>query len=89
MTIQIREHSDGCILRVRAQPGARRDAIVGDHAGMLKVAVSAPPDKGRANEAIIEVLVDVLGIKRSQIELIGGATSKSRSSCYMGLPRRN
>ena len=56
MTIQIREHPDGCVLSVRAQPNAKRDAIVGEHVGMLKVAVSAPPDKGRANEAIIEVL---------------------------------
>lgn len=83
--IQIREHADGCILSVRAQPGARRDAVVGEHAGMLKVAVSAPPDKGRANEAIIEVLSTALGIKRSQVELISGATSRQKQFLLRGL----
>jgi len=85
MTIQIREHANGCILSVRAQPGARRDAIVGEHAGMLKVAVSAPPDKGRANEAIIEVLAEALGIKRSQIELVTGATSRQKEFLLHGI----
>jgi uncharacterized protein (TIGR00251 family) len=82
--IQIRDHADGCILSVRAQPGARRDAIVGEHAGMLKVAVSAPPDKGRANEAIIDVLAKSLGIKRSQIELVSGATSRQKQFLLRG-----
>lgn len=85
--IQIRDHADGCIISVRAQPGAKRDAIVGEHAGMLKVAVSAPPDKGRANDAIIEVLADALGIKRSQIELISGATSRQKQFLLRGLTR--
>lgn len=85
MTIQIREHPDGCILSVRAQPGARRDTIVGEHAGMLKVAVSAPPDKGRANEAIIEVLAQAMGIKRAQIELVSGATSRQKQFLLRGI----
>jgi uncharacterized protein len=78
MTIEIREHRQGCILSVRAQPGARRAALVGEHAGMLKVAVTAPPDKGKANDAIIEVLAESLGLKRSQIALHSGATSRKK-----------
>lgn len=85
MTVQIREHPDGCILSVRAQPGAKRDAVVGEHAGLLKVAVTAPPDKGRANEAIVEVLADALGIKRSQITLLGGATSRQKVFLLSGV----
>jgi uncharacterized protein len=85
VTIQIRDHTDGCILCVRAQPGAKRDVIVGEHGGMLKVAVSAPPDKGRANEAIIEVLAAALGIKRGQIELVSGRASRQKQFLLRGI----
>jgi uncharacterized protein (TIGR00251 family) len=78
MSIDIKEHADGCILSVRAQPGARRNAIVGEHGGALKVVVTAPPDKGRANEAIILVLAEALGVKPAQIELKSGPTSRQK-----------
>ena len=76
--IHINDHAEGCILAVRAQPGARKNAIVGAHAGALRVAVTAPPDKGRANDAIAEVLADALGLKRSQVELVSGPTSRQK-----------
>ena len=85
MAIQITEHADGCILAVRAQPGARRNGIVGVHAGMLKVAVTAPPDKGRANDAIVDVLTEALGLKRSQIELVSGPTSRQKKFLLRGV----
>jgi len=85
MPIQITERADGCILNVRAQPGARRNGIVGEHAGALKVAVTAPPDKGRANDAIIDVLAEVFGLKRFQIEFISGLTSRHKKFLLRGL----
>lgn len=85
MTLQITDHADGCLLSVRAQPNAKRDAIVGLHAGMLKVAVTAPPDKGRANEAILAVLIESLGLKRSQVELWSGATSREKKFLVRGM----
>lgn len=78
MPIGLTEHPEGCVLAVRAQPGARRNGIVGEHAGMLKVAVTAPPDKGRANDAIINVLADQFGLKASQIEFVSGLKSKEK-----------
>ncbi len=83
--IQITDHADGCILSVRAQPGARRNGIVGEQAGMLKVAVTAPPDKGRANNAIVAVLAETLGLKRSDIELIHGPTSRQKGFLVRGM----
>ena len=76
--IEVKDHGDGCIVTVRAQPGARRNGVVGEHAGMLKIAVTAPPDKGRANDAIVDVLADVLGLKRAQIEFVSGLTSRQK-----------
>jgi uncharacterized protein (TIGR00251 family) len=63
---------------VRAQPGACRNAILGEQAGSLKVAVTAPPEDGRANKALIEVLSEALGVKRSQIELLRGEASREK-----------
>jgi uncharacterized protein (TIGR00251 family) len=83
--IQIAEHAQGCVVSVRAQPGARRNAIVGEQAGALKVAVTAPPDKGRANDAIIEVLAEALGLKRSQVELVAGQTSRAKKVLLRGI----
>ena len=45
--IAITDHAEGCILLVRAQPGARRAGVQGEQAGALKVAVTAPPEDGR------------------------------------------
>jgi len=85
MPIQITDHQDGCILSVRAQPGARRNALVGEQAGALKVAVTAPPDQGRANDAIVELLAEAFGLKRSQIELVSGMTGKQKKILIRGI----
>lgn len=83
--IDITDHAEGCILAVHAQPGAKRNAVIGVHGTALKVAVTAPADKGRANQAIIETLCDALRIKRSQVELLSGATSRSKRILFRGL----
>ena len=62
-SIAIVAHEDGSILPVVAQPGARRNAVLGERAGALRVAVTAPPDKGKANAAILALLAEVLGCK--------------------------
>ncbi len=76
--IDIAPHAEGCILPVRAQPGARKQGIVGEYDGALKVAVHAPPERGKANKAIIEVLAKALGVSRSQIELLSGQISQDK-----------
>jgi uncharacterized protein len=83
--ISVTPHAEGCVLAVRAQPGARKNAIVGEHGGALKVSVTAPPEDGRANEAITHLLRDWLGLKRSQVELIGGATSRNKQFLIRGV----
>jgi uncharacterized protein len=61
--IALESHGDGVILPVRAQTGARRNGIQGEHAGMLKVSVTAAPAKGKANKAIQEVLAEQLNLR--------------------------
>ena len=76
--IDLVETEGGVIVPVRAQPKARRNAIVGTHAGRLKIAVTDPPEKGKANKSIAEILAAVLNIAPSRVQLIAGATSAQK-----------
>jgi uncharacterized protein (TIGR00251 family) len=76
--IRVEDHPEGCVLSVRAQPGARKAAVLGEQGGALKVAVTAPPVEGKANKALAEALRVALGLKRSQLELLGGATGRDK-----------
>ena len=72
--IHVTEHPEGSILVVRAQPGARRNGIVGEVGGAVKIAVSAAPDKGKANQAIIEVLREVLQFSGGGVQCLPRGT---------------
>jgi uncharacterized protein (TIGR00251 family) len=52
--------------------------VGGEHDGALRVSVSAPADKGRANAAIIKALAKAFGLRASQIELVRGAASRRK-----------
>jgi uncharacterized protein len=83
--IELTVHAEGVVLPVRAQPGARRAGIQGERNGALKVSVTAPPEDGRANEALIDLLREVLKLKRSQVELIAGQTSRDKRFLIRGM----
>ena len=70
--------SDHCILRLRIQPGARRTAVLGVLGDQLKVAVQAPPVGGKANEALLRWLANTLGLKKQDVMLISGQTSRDK-----------
>ena len=76
--VAITAHTEGSVIAVRAQPGARKTRVIGEQAGALKVAVTAPADQGRANEALVEFLRQVLAVKRSQVVLLRGETSRQK-----------
>lgn len=80
----IEAHAEGCVISVRAQPGARKNGIVGIHNGNVKVAVTAPADKGRANDALVEILAEAFNVKRSQVELISGPTHRDKKFLIRG-----
>lgn len=72
------EGGRACILSVRAQPGARRAGFSGTWNGMLKIAVTAPPEQGRANHDLVEVIAHTLGLRRSQVTLVSGELSRTK-----------
>ncbi|MBX6314288.1 MAG: DUF167 domain-containing protein [Isosphaeraceae bacterium] len=83
--IAVQPHAQGAILPVRARPGAKADALLDEFDGALRVSVTAPPDRGRANEAIVVVLSEALNLRRSQITLLSGETSRSKRFLIRGL----
>ena len=78
MSVQLEVHPHGVVLPVRAQPGAKRNGLRGAQAGMLKVTVTQIAEKGKANAAIVEVLCDTLGLRKSQVTLIAGETAQQK-----------
>jgi len=80
--MMLREVAGGVTLAVRAQPGAKKTAIVGVYgegdAAQLKIAVQAPPVEGRANEALIAFVAELLGVSKKSVELVGGELSRSK-----------
>ena len=85
MAIEIIQKDQGIILPVRAQPGAKRNCMVGEHGGALKVAVQAPPEDGKANDAILDLLRRSFGISKQQIELVSGHTSRDKKFLLTGI----
>jgi len=68
----------GVHLGVRAQPRASRNAIVGRLGDRLKVAVTAAPASGKANEALAAVLAEALGVRRSAVAVVAGHASRDK-----------
>jgi uncharacterized protein (TIGR00251 family) len=83
--IELTPSRDGVLLNVHAQPGARRNGLIGERAGALRVAVTAAPDKGKANAAILEVLAEALGLRASAIALVSGETSRHKRLHLAGI----
>jgi uncharacterized protein (TIGR00251 family) len=65
-------------VRVRVSPGARRTEVIGRHGGGWRVRVAASPERGRANEALIEHLANVLGVPRSAVRVVAGPASRDK-----------
>ncbi|TVQ64691.1 MAG: DUF167 domain-containing protein [Phycisphaerales bacterium] len=87
MTTIIEPQPDGAILlRVKAVPGARRDAIAGPLGDRLKVRVSAPPEGGRANAAICAMVAAALGVRQRDVEVVSGRSAPEKSLRVRGAP---
>lgn len=80
----MKETDEGVILPVKVIPKAGEEKIVGWHEGRLKIKVCAPPEKGKANRAIIRLLAKALKIPPSRIILLKGKTSHTKDFLLIG-----
>jgi uncharacterized protein (TIGR00251 family) len=83
--IPFREDPDGVSFAIRVQPRARRNAIVGELGDALKIALTAPPVDGRANEACVEFLANLLDLPQSSITIASGQGSRTKVIRVTGL----
>jgi uncharacterized protein len=81
-----RDVADGCALSVRVHPGARKNGVTGIHADALRIALTAPPVDGKANEALIAFLAEALRLPRARITIVAGLR-KSFASRGRARPR--
>ena len=72
-------------LRLRVSPGTKRAGIVGRFADGWKVRVTAPPEAGRANDAVLTLLADALDVPRRDLEVTSGASSRDKVVMLDGL----
>jgi uncharacterized protein (TIGR00251 family) len=70
---------DGLTLHIHAQPGAKRTEVVGLYGDCIKVRLASPPVDGKANACLIDFLARRLGIKRGQISIARGMSSRRKS----------
>jgi uncharacterized protein (TIGR00251 family) len=76
--IQFIEDGRGMTFTVRIVPRASTSEIVGDHEGALRIRIAAPPVAGAANRELIRLLAKRLKVPQNAVEIIAGASSKSK-----------
>ena len=76
--LPIRDTESGATFEVRVHPGAKKSAITGLHGDALKVSLTTPPVEGRANDAVIAFLANLLGVPRASITIASGRSSRSK-----------
>jgi uncharacterized protein (TIGR00251 family) len=83
--LRIREQEGAITFEVRVAPRARRNRIVGVQDGALKVALTAPPVDGAANEALKKLLAKALGVSKSNVEIVRGDRARVKVLCAHGV----
>lgn len=79
------ERDGGCTLLLRVQPGARRSRVVGTLGPAVKVAVTAPPEDGRANEEVCALIARLAGVRPRDVTVRIGGASRSKSVFVAGV----
>jgi uncharacterized protein (TIGR00251 family) len=78
MTHVFREANGAVTFAVKVVPRASKNEIAGIQGDSIKVRLTAPPVKGKANSALIKFLAEKFGVSRAQIEIVSGETSKRK-----------
>lgn len=78
-------HPDGLILRLKVTPNASRSQVVGLLGDALKVKVAAPPEDGKANQAVCRLIAQVLGVADRLVEVIAGHSQSRKQVLVRGI----
>jgi uncharacterized protein (TIGR00251 family) len=74
--LKVQDTDGGVVFKVKVVPAGSRTEICGILDGMLKIKVTSPAEKGKANQALINFLAQMLNVKKNQLSIISGQTSR-------------
>ena len=83
--LQIESTEGGVIFTVKVVPGSSRTGVSGMLNGMVKIKISAAPEKGKANQCLIKFLAKKLGVKNSAVSVISGRTNPIKKVEVLGI----
>jgi len=83
--LTIADTARGCRFAVKVVPGSSRSRLLGTLGQALKVAVSAAPEKGAANKALLKLLANRLNLRPAQIQILSGPTQARKQILVLGL----
>jgi uncharacterized protein (TIGR00251 family) len=81
----VQDIDGGVVFTAKVIPGSSRTCVCGLLDGMLKIKISAPPEKGKANQRLLEFLAKQLGVKKSAISIISGQTNPIKQVQALGI----
>ncbi len=86
MSSSVSQHTDfPALLTVKVVPGSSRTQVVGNLGDMIKIKVASPPEKGKANDCLIEYLAETLGCRKQDIQLLRGQSRPIKQLQIAGL----
>ncbi len=83
--LTIQESDNGVVFTAKIVPGSSRTAVCGLFDGMLKIKVSAAPEKGKANQCLVEFLAKQLGVKKNAVSMVSGQTARVKRLQISGI----
>ena len=83
--VTIQDTPSGASFAVKVHPRAKKNAITGEVGDAIKLSLTAPPSEGRANQACVEFLANLLKVPRSFVTIASGQNSRSKVIRVVGL----
>lgn len=77
--------ADGIGLHLKVNPSAKKDSVDGVYGDCLKISLTKPPEDGKANQGLIKFLADKLGVKKSDVIIVNGRTTKHKVVLVRGV----
>jgi uncharacterized protein len=83
--LKIQQKDNTVVFFVKVVPRSSKTAVAGLLGGMLKIKLAAAPEKGKANESLVEFLADTLGVKKNTVTITSGLTSPVKTIQITGV----
>ena len=80
---------DGVLLAVHVQPGAGRTEVVGRYGHALKLRVAAPPERNRANDAVVQLVAKEFKLEPTAVTVVSGESSRTKRLLLAGVDLRD